>query len=257
MLKDILDKIRGKQTPNRGPTAVECILSHHASRAGVTALVGAVGSGKSLLQAAVVTQAQGPVIVVSAANGELHGADDAPFIGTFAPADDAPVYCMDMEEMVRLRPAGVFRLEVPRGWHGTSQGALFERMLIELLLTTPNDGGRQALVVLEEVEQLVAQHTLPSLVSIARVPQLAIVLTAQSLAHIEPALPDVSQVVVLRQAGVAAAGKLAELLAVSAETLVALPLGHAYVRSELHGEVGHGEAGFVPLLGDDYCVLAT
>jgi hypothetical protein len=76
-------------------------------------IVGAPGTGKTTLIEQLFCQLPDCVVYLKVGPNALPGWQDAPFYGTFYPADGSTSYGEDLDDILRQRPAGRFQLDFP------------------------------------------------------------------------------------------------------------------------------------------------
>lgn len=224
MLKALWAKLRGL-AQDKLP------LSHSLGldEPGLCAIVGDVGTGKSMVLGQLIAQATGPVIVISRVRQPLLGAEDAPFQGEFCDAQGIES-SMDLAEMLEQRPTGVFVLSVPSTWvAGTPQGRTFQSRLTQML-ADPAGGGRcEASVFMEDAERLLGADYLKLLAASVRRGALKVTVTLQNAAVADHCLDNLTQLVALGPGAVSHCARLAKLLGAQHDELAYVPPGWATV----------------------------
>lgn len=226
MLKALWTKLRGL-AQDKLP------LSHSVAltEPGMCAIVGEVGTGKSMAFERLVAQATGPVIVISRVRQPLPGAEDAPFQGEFRDAEGTEL-SMDLSEMLSERPTGVFALSVPSTWvAGTRQGTAFQARLTQMLAdpTQTRAGGSVVSVFLEDAERLLGADNVRLLAAGVRRAGVQLTVTLQNAVVADHCLENLTQLVALGPGATAHCARLSQLLGVQHEDLAYVPPGWAVV----------------------------
>jgi len=131
-------------------------------------IVGAARTGKTILMEQLFNQLPACVVYLKATSNALPGWEEAPFYGTFYPADGSAPYGEDLDDVLRQRPAGRFRLDFPLAalLDSTPVVAALKRGLAQSLIKSATaDHVAHLSVLVDDIEQLIGEIALLELLS--------------------------------------------------------------------------------------------
>jgi hypothetical protein len=121
-------------------------------------VVGAARTGKTVLIEKLFNQLSECVVYLKVGPKALPGWEDAPFYGTFHPADGSAPYGEDLDDILRQRPAGRFQLDFPmtalRGSESVA-AALKQGLAQSLIKSATDDHASHLRILVDDIEQLV------------------------------------------------------------------------------------------------------
>lgn len=180
------------QTPSTAQLSGEFYVSRDLlESSGNAVFVGAPGCGKTTLFERLRFPDQACVVRLTLAD-DIPGWECAPLLGSFVPAGGASAEEMELAEVLRDRPAGTFRLELPgdvlvsRGGTADLLRTALDEEMRKLMLPgdTPTTSTKLILLV-DDAEHIVTEVALRSFARFSRAINCSLALFQQSLLDVD------------------------------------------------------------------------
>lgn len=240
--KNLLNRPAAQPPQAASVPDIACLIDNSIGDVLPVLVTGASGSGKSTFVHAVSRRFTDCVVHLHRAEGAVAGFDEAPLLGQWLPHGRAQAEDADLEDILRARPEGLFRLEMPAQSETTvDMGDLFNGSLMSGVLhweaSRAHGPLRTLTLIVEEGMTWLPQDVLTRLVAQSRAWQLRVVLVEQDVADAR-LWANFGHVVAFKTMSPSHAQRLASWLEEPVDRLRSLQQGFGLYRS-VHWKQAH------------------
>lgn len=221
---------------------IACLIDNSIGDVLPVLVTGSAGTGKSTFVHAVSRRFTDCVVHLHRADGAVSGFDEAPLMGQWLPQGSAQTEDADLEDILRARPEGLFRLEMPaQAETSVDMGDLFNGSLMSGVLhweaSRAHGPLRTLTLIVEEGMTWLPTDVLTRLVARSRAWQLRVVLVEQDVADGQ-LWANLGHVVAFKTVSPSHAQRLASWLEEPVDRLRGLERGFGLYRS-VHWKQAH------------------
>lgn len=234
-VKNLLSKSSSRLPQAVRIADVACLIDNSTGDVRPVLVTGSPGSGKSTFVTAVSRRFTDCVIHLHRSHGRVAGFEEAPLMGSWLAQGAEQTEDADLEDILRMRPEGLFTLEMPSQFDtAVDLNDLLNSTLMSSVLHWEAAKHRRPLrtltLIIEEGLTWMPDNVLQRLLATGRAWQLRVVLVEQQ-AEQEHLWANLGHLVAFKSHSQDYCERLGEWLGVPVDQLRSLPAGQGFYRS--------------------------